>query len=107
VLLASPSSTAALALGKQLPANCSWYRAKAQGKIYTYRVTEKAVRGIGMAARVMNIKATGPVTVNVWSVVYRARKFVGAVTIVGPAASQNVIVTLAAQTYAHAAKTLH
>jgi hypothetical protein len=107
VLLAPSSSTAALALGKQVPANCSWYRAKVQGKIYTYTVKEMTVRGIGMAARAMHIKATGPVTVNVWSVVYRASKFVGAVTIVGPAASQNVIETLAAQAYAHAVKTLH
>ena len=107
VLLAPSPSTAALALGKQVPANCSWYRAKVRGKIYTYTVRAKAVRGIGMAARVMNIKATGPVTVNVWSVVYRASKFVGAATIVGPAASQKVVVTLAAQAYAHAVKTLH
>jgi hypothetical protein len=107
VLMAPSSSAAALALGKQVPANCSRYRATVQGKTYTYTVREKTVRGIGAAARAMNIKATGPVTVNVWSVVYRARNFVGAVTIVGPAASQNVIVTLAAQAYAHAVKTLH
>jgi hypothetical protein len=106
VLLAPPPSTAALALGKQVPAGCSRYRARVQGKTYTYTVRVRSVRGIGTAARVMNIKATGPLTVNVWSVVYRADNFVGAVTIVGPAASQNVIVTLAAQAYAHAVKTL-
>jgi hypothetical protein len=106
VLMAPSSSTAALALGKQVPAGCSRYRATVQGRTFTYTVREKAVRGIGVAARVMYIKATGPVTVNVWSVVYRASNFVGAVTIVGPAASQNVIETLAAQAHAHAVKTL-
>jgi hypothetical protein len=107
VLLAPSPSTAALALGKQVPANCSRYRAMVRGKTFTYTVRERAVRGIGTAARVMNIKATGPMTVNVWSLVYRAGNFVGAVTIVGPAAAQNVIETLAAQAYAHAVKTLH
>jgi hypothetical protein len=107
VLLAPSPSTAALALGKQVPADCSRYRATVQGRTFTYTVREKAVRGIGVAARVMNIEATGPLTVNVWSVVYRASNFVGAVTIVGPAASQRVIETLAAQAYAHAVKTLH
>jgi hypothetical protein len=55
----------------------------------------------------MNIKASGAESINVWSVVYRASDFVGAVTIVGPGASANVVTTLAAQAYAHAVKTLH
>ena len=107
VLLAPSPSTAALALGKRVSAGCSRFRATVHRRTFTYTVREKAVRGIGVAARVMNIKATGPATINVWSVVYRASNFVGAVTIVGPAASRNVIVTLAAQAYAHAVKTLH
>ena len=41
-----------------------------------------------------------------WSVVYRASDFVGAVTIVGPDATATVATMLAAQAYAHAAKTL-
>ena len=39
--------------------------------------------------------------------VYRASGFVGAVTIVGPDASADTATALAAQAYAHAAKTLH
>jgi hypothetical protein len=39
--------------------------------------------------------------------VYRADKFVGAVTIVGPAASKSTAANLATQAYAHAVKTLH
>ena len=106
VLLAPPSATAALALGKQVPAACARYTATVKGKTFIYTVGEQVVRNLGQAARAMNIRASGAESINVWSVVYRASNFVGAVTIVGPDASANVATALAAQAYAHAARTL-
>jgi hypothetical protein len=107
VLLSPSSSTAALALAKQIPAGCSTYSATVGGKTFTYTVAEQDLTNLAQAARAMNIKASGAQSVDVWSVVYRAGKFVGAVTIVGPAASESTAANLAAQAYAHAAKTLH
>jgi len=52
---------------------------------------------IGNEARALNVKAAGYSQVNVWSVVYRADGFVGAVTIVGPDASQASAKKLASQ----------
>ena len=107
VLLSPSTATAALAMRSQVPAHCARYTATTKGKTFVYTVNEQSVRNLGQAARVMNIKATGAESINVWSVVYRGSDFVGAVTIVGPGASANVVTTLAAQAYAHAAKTLH
>ena len=107
VLLAPPPATAALALGKPVPAACARYTATVKGKTFIYTVGERVVSNLGQAARAMNIRASGAESINVWSVVYRASNFVGAVTIVGPDASANVATALAAQAYAHAAKTLH
>ena len=59
--------------------------------------------GLGNEARALNVKATGYSQVNVWSVVYRADGFVGAVTIVGPDASEASAKKLASQAYAYAA----
>jgi hypothetical protein len=107
VLLAPSTATAALAMHHQIPADCARYTATTKGKTFVYTVSEQSVRNLGQAARAMNIKAAGAESINVWSVVYRGSDFVGAVTIVGPGASANVVTTLAAQAYAHAAKTLH
>lgn len=107
VLLAPSAATATLAMRNQVPANCTRYTATTKGKTFSYTVSEKSVHKLGQAARAMNIKASGAESINVWSVVYRGSDFVGAVTIVGPGASANVVATLAAQAYAHAAKTLH
>ena len=107
VLLAPSSATAALALKNQIPASCAKYTAVVKGKTFVYTVSERTVSHLAQDARAMNIVASGSESINVWSVVYRASDFVGAVTIVGPNASANVVTTLAAQAYAHAAKTLH
>ncbi|HXP55978.1 MAG TPA: hypothetical protein VN847_13535 [Streptosporangiaceae bacterium] len=107
VLLAPSSATAALALKNQIPASCARYTATVKGKTFVYTVSERTVSHLAQSARAMNIEATGSESVNVWSVVYRASDFVGAVTIVGPNATATVATTLAAQAYAHAAKTLH
>jgi hypothetical protein len=107
VLLAPSSATAALALKNQIPASCAKYTAVVKGKTFVYTVSERTVSNLAQDARAMNIVATGSESINVWSVVYRASDFVGAVTIVGPNATATVATTLAAQAYAHAAKTLH
>jgi hypothetical protein len=44
--------------------------------------------------------------VDVWSVIYRAEGFVGAVTIVGPDATEASAKKLATQAYKYAAQTL-
>jgi hypothetical protein len=54
----------------------------------------------------LNVKAAGYSEVNVWSVVYQADGFVGAVTIVGPDASEAAAKELATQSYGYAAQTL-
>ncbi|HEX3751402.1 MAG TPA: hypothetical protein VHW06_12655 [Streptosporangiaceae bacterium] len=107
VLLAPSSAIAALALKSQIPASCARYTATVKGKTFVYTVSERTVSHLAQQARAMNIEATGSESVNVWSVVYRASDFVGAVTIAGPNATATVATTLAAQAYAHAAKTLH
>ena len=107
VLLSPSSATAALALKNQVPTSCAKYSAVVKGKTFEYTVSERTVNHLAQEARAMNIEATGSESINVWSVVYRASDFVGAVTIVGPNATATVATTLAAQAYAHAAKTLH
>lgn len=107
VLLAPSAATAALAMRDQVPASCARYTATSQDETFVYTVSEQSVHHLGQAARAMNIRATGAENINVWSVVYRASGFVGAVTIVGPNASASVATTLAAQACAHAARTLH
>jgi hypothetical protein len=107
VLLAPPMDTAALAVKNSIPSTCAKYTATVKGKTFVYTVSERTVSHLAQEARATNIEATGPESLNVWSVVYRASDFVGAVTIVGPNASATVATTLAAQAYAHAAKTLH
>lgn len=107
VLLAPSSATSELALKNQIPASCARYTATVKGKTFIYTVSERTVSHLAQQARAMNIEATGSESVNVWSVVYRASDFVGAVTIAGPNATATVATTLAAQAYAHAAKTLH
>ena len=107
VLLAPSTATSALALKNSIPANCARYTATVKGKTFVYTVSERTVSNLASEARAMNIEATGPESINVWSVVYRASDFVGAVTIVGPNATATTATTLAAQAYAHAAKTLH
>ena len=54
------------------------------GKTFRYSVKEVPFSGLAHQARALNVKATGYAEVTVWSVVYRADGFAGAVTIVGP-----------------------
>ena len=106
VLVSAPPDVAHSALGNKLPAGCAHYTASAGGKTFHYSVKQSPVAGLGDEARALNVKAAGYSQVNVWSVVYRAGGFVGAVTIVGPDASQAGAKKLASQAYAHARQSL-
>jgi hypothetical protein len=76
------------------------------GELFTQSSVLITHRRLGNEARALNVKAAGYSQVNVWSVVYRADGFVGAVTIVGPDASQASAKKLASQAYAYARQSL-
>jgi hypothetical protein len=102
VLIAPSATQAATALGRQLTVGCDSYRATVDGKTFTYTIRESSLHGLGQQARELNIKAAGYAQVDVWSVLYRGNGFVGAVTVVGPNASQAVVQVLAKDAYARA-----
>jgi hypothetical protein len=106
VLVAPATAAAASALGSQVPASCDHYTATAGGKTYRYTVKESALRGIGQQARVLNVQTAGYPGDDIWSIVYRGPGFVGAVTVVGPNASEVAVRELGQQAYACAAKSL-
>jgi hypothetical protein len=106
VLVSATPEIAASALGSKLPAGCSHYTAKVDGRTFRYSVKEAALPGLADQARALNVKAAGYAEVDVWSVVYKANGFVGAVTIVGPDASEAAAKQLASQAYAYAAQSL-
>ena len=106
VLVSATPQIASTALGNRLPAGCSHYTAQVDGKTFRYSVKEDALSGVADQARALNVKAAGYSEVNVWSVVYQADGFVGAVTIVGPDAPEAAAKELATQAYGYAAQTL-
>ena len=106
VLVSATPDVASSALGNKLPAGCEHYTASVGGKIFHYSVKESEFSGLGNEARALNVKAKGYSQVNVWSVVYRADGFVGAVTIVGPDATAASAKKLASQAYAFAHQSL-
>ena len=106
VLAAPADSLAAAALGQSLPAGCAHYSASRGGKTYRYAVQQTWITGIGKQARVTSVTATGQPGGNIWSVVYRGNGFVGAITVVGPNASETAVRELAQQAYAYAAHSL-
>ena len=107
VLVAADAATADKALQARLPAGCAHYHATVDGKTFGYTVREAAAPGVALQARALNVKAVGYVDVDVWSVVYRGNGFLGAVTIVGPDATEAGAQTLARDAYARAAQNLH
>jgi hypothetical protein len=107
VLVSATPEVASTALGSKLPDGCAHYTATVNGRTFRYSVKEAALTGLADQARALNVKAAGYSQVNVWSVVYRADGFVGAVTIVGPDASQADATKLAKQAYAYAIQSLH
>lgn len=106
VLISSSGKTALAALVPRVPAGCARYQEKAGGKTYTYTGSEQAVTGVGKQAKVLNVRATGTSLDDQWSLVYRGAGFIGAVTVVGPDASDKAVQELGKQAYAFAAKTL-
>jgi hypothetical protein len=106
VLVSTSPRVATTALGTKLPAGCAHYRATVDGKSFRYSVREVPVPGLGQQAHALNVKAAGYSTVNVWSVVYRGSGFVGAVTMVGPDASEQSAMNLAQTAFAHASQAL-
>ena len=106
VLVSAAPQAASSALGNKLPGGCEHYTAMVNGRTFRYSVKQAALTGLARQARALNVKAAGYSQVNVWSVVYRADGFVGAVTVVGPDASQAGATRLARQAYARAAQSL-
>jgi hypothetical protein len=106
VLVSATPQVASTALANRLPAGCQHYTATVAGKTFHYSVKEAPMTGLGSQARALNVKAAGYAEVDVWSVVYRANGFVGAVTIVGPDATEASAKKLATQAYQFAAQTL-
>src|SRR5690242_14378192 len=106
VLVSTTPDVAHSALGNKLPAGCEHYTASVGGKTFHYSVKQSPIAGLGNEARALNVKAAGYSQVNVWSVVYRADGFVGAVTIVGPDATAASAKKLATQAYAFAHQSL-
>jgi hypothetical protein len=106
VLVSAAPDVATSAIANKLPAGCEHYTATVGGKTFHYSVKEAPIGGLANEARALNVKAAGYSQVNVWSVVYRADGFVGAVTIVGPDASQASAKKLATQAYAYAHQSL-
>lgn len=107
VLVSVTSQNASTALGNKLPAGCGHYTATVGGRTFHYSVQEAPFTGLASEARALNVKAAGYSEVDVWSVVYRADGFVGAVTIVGPDATEATAKSLATQAYAYAARSLN
>ena len=106
VLVATAADSASAVLAGRVPAGCAEYQGKVAGKTVKYGLTDKAVTGIGLQARELNVRSGGSAPVNQWSLVYRGAGFVGTVTVVGPNASELAVRELAKQAYAFAAKAL-
>jgi hypothetical protein len=106
VLVTATPQIATTAMGDQLPAGCTHYSATVGGRTFHYTVKETALSGVGQSARALNVKAAGYSQVDVWSVVYQADGFVGAVTMVGPDSSKAGVQQLATQAYDYANQSL-
>jgi hypothetical protein len=102
VLLAPPSAMLATALAQRIPAGCTRYQARIGGKTYTYRITQERAPRIGDGSSEVNVRATGPSTANIWTVIYRSHGLVGAVTLIGPHASKAAAEALTRLAYARA-----
>jgi len=102
VLLSPPASMLADALAHKIPAGCTRYRARIGGKTYTYRITQERAPRIADAATELNVRATGPATANIWTIIYRSHSLVGAVTLVGQHASKAAAEALTKLAYRYA-----
>ncbi len=106
LVAAAPGTAATSALAGRLPASCAHYKETVDGKSVSFSVTESSLTGIGKQAKVMNVAPAAGGQDTLWSLVYRGAGFVGAVTVVGPNASQTAVRELGQQAYAYAARSL-
>lgn len=106
VLLAPPSSLLAAALADRFPAGCAHYTAKVGDRLFSYAIKEEQAPRLGVAARELNVRASGDESENIWTIIYRTRGLVGAVTLVGQNASRATAEALARKAYDYAQKTL-
>lgn len=106
VLVSSPDSADASALAARPPASCAHFKETVGGKTLTYTVTDSALAGIGKQARVLNVQSSAGAADDLWSLVYRGKGFVGAVTVIGPNASLAAVRELGEQAYTYADKSL-
>jgi hypothetical protein len=106
MLASSPDSIAAAALSGRLPAACAHFKETVGGKTVTYTATESTLTGIGQQAQVLNVQSSAGRAEDLWSLVYRGKGFVGAVTVAGPDASAAAVRELGEQAYTYAAKSL-
>ncbi|HEV3381710.1 MAG TPA: hypothetical protein VG142_12105 [Trebonia sp.] len=104
-VLLSPSDPSS-ALERGVPAECARYTATTGGRTYNYALTDSGISGIGDQARLINVQTVGYPSDDIWAVLYRGPGFVGAVTIVGPEASEVAVRELGTQAYGYAAKLL-
>lgn len=106
VLVSSPDSVSSTALAGRLPASCAHFKEIIDGKTVTYSATESSLTEIGKQAAMMNLQSSAGSADDRWSLVYRGKGFVGAVTVIGPNASQAAVRELGEQAYTYAAKSL-
>ena len=106
VLVSATPDLATSALADSLPTGCEHYSATVDGKTFNYSVRESSLSGIASQARALNVKAAGYAEVDVWSIVYRGAGFVGAITMVGPDASEAGVKQLALESFTHASQAL-
>jgi len=106
ILATAPSAEASSALAGKTATGCGHYQATIGGTKVRYTATEAAVTGIGAQARVLHVQTAGKPADDTWSMVYRGKGFVGAVTVTGPNASAAAVRELGQQAYAYAAYTL-
>ncbi len=106
ILLASPGSLAAKALGQVVPTECLHYRAVVAGRVYAYTVHSERAPHIGEKARELNVHASGVTTMDIWTLIYRAHGYVGAVTVVGATATRRDLESIARRAYRQAQRRL-
>jgi hypothetical protein len=106
VLLAPSGSLAASVLSQAQPRSCRHYRAVVSGRTYTYTVRNEPAPRIGESARETNIHASGAASLEVWTIIYRANGYVGAITLVGPAATRQELESIAWRAYGTAQQKL-
>ncbi len=106
VLVSVTSRRAVTALTELPPAGCAQYTATADGKFFRYSVRAAPLSGVAEQAQALHVMATGYADVDVWSVLYRGSGFLGAVTMVGPDASERGVAQLAMDADAYAGQSL-